>query len=253
MGRQRVRSWGWTLPLVLTAWFPSANAHAATAPAAAQNVAPPAKESKPSTGMGTQAAPAASPSALPAAAKPATVEVSGFRSARFGTAEDEVRAAIEKDFGKKADQIRAEENLSEQTRVLSVIMPDLLPGGGTAQVAYVFGYKTKKLIQVAVSWSKATDEAMTPERLFSNANILRAHFLEAGYRPETIATNAVVAGGLVMFRGSDAADRTTLLLLQGTTSEGENNQRILAPSALSLFYLADAKNPDIFRLPPGQF
>jgi hypothetical protein len=42
-------------------------------------------------------------------------------------------------------------------------------------------------------------------------------------------------------------------MLQGTFSQGENNQRVLTPTALLLFYIADAKSPDVFRLPPGSF
>ena len=183
----------------------------------------------------------------------AALSVTGFRSAKFGTAEADVRAAIEKDFGVKPDQIRSEENLAEQTHVLGVRVPDLLAGGGAAEVSYVFGYKTKKLIEVTTLWSKSTDDKITPERLFSDANILRAHFSEAGYQPDTIVTNGVTNNGIVMFRGSDAEGHTTVLMLQGTSSEGADKQRVLTPTSLLLFYLADAKNPDVFKLPPGQF
>ena len=102
-------------------------------------------------------------------------------------------------------------------------------------------------------WSKGTDTAMTPEKLFSNANILRAHFMGEGFKPDSIAVNMPVAGGIVMFRGSDAKDRSVILLLQGTFENKENNQRVLTPTSLLLFYVADAKSPDIFKLPPGQF
>ncbi len=34
--------------------------------------------------------------------------------------------------------------------MLLVKVPDLLPGGGTAEISYVFGYQSKKLIQVSV-------------------------------------------------------------------------------------------------------
>jgi len=44
-----------------------------------------------------------------------------------------------------------------------------------------------------------------------------------------------------------------ILLLQGTFENKENNQRVLTPASLLLFYVADAKSPDIFKLPPGQF
>jgi len=62
-----------------------------------------------------------------------------------------------------------------------------------------------------------------------------------------------INGGLLMFRGSDDKDRTTMLILQGTLTQGENNQRVLTPTSLLLFYVADAKAPDVYRLPAGSF
>lgn len=106
---------------------------------------------------------------------------------------------------------------------------------------------------VGVSWSKATDAKLTPEKLFSNSTVLRSHFLAAGYKPETVATNMPISGGVLMFRGSDAKDHTTMLILQGTFRQGEKEQRVLTPTALLLFYVADAKSPDVYRLPPGSF
>jgi hypothetical protein len=121
-------------------------------------------------------------------------------------------------------------------------------------VSYVFGFKSKTLMQVGLSWSKAIDDKMTPEQLFSNATVLRSHFLSAGYKPDTIATNMPISGGLLMFRGSDAKDHSTLLILQGTMAQGENEQqRVLTPTGLLLFYIVDAKSPDVYRLPAGSF
>jgi len=179
--------------------------------------------------------------------------IDGFRSAKFGMNETDVRAAMTKDFNAKPDAIKIQDNASELTRSLLLSAPELLPNGGTAELSYVFGYKSKSLIQVGAVWSKGTDTAMTPEKLFSNANILRAHFMGEGFKPDTIAVNMPVAGGIVMFRGSDAKDRSVILLLQGTFESKENNQRVLTPTSLLLFYVADAKSPDIFKLPPGQF
>jgi hypothetical protein len=205
------------------------------------------------------AAPAAAPAApaatspRPAVAPASTLDVTGFRSAKFGMNENDVRAAIMKDLGVKADAIRAETNASEQTRVLLVKAPDVLPGGGIAEVSYVFGYKSKTLIQVGATWSKATDEKMTPDQLFSNSTVLRAHFVAAGYKPDTVATNMPIAGGILMFRGSDAKDRTTMLILQGTLAKDDKEQNVLTPTGLVLFYVADAKTPDVYRLAPGSF
>jgi hypothetical protein len=197
------------------------------------------------------AAPAAS-SETPAADDKAKA-IDGFRSAKFGMNEADVRAAITRDFNPKADALRAQDNPSELTHSVLLSVPDLLPNGGTAELSYVFGYKSKSLIQVGAVWSKGTDAAMTPEKLFSSANILRAHFMGEGFKPDSIAVNMPVAGGIVMFRGSDAKDRSVILLLQGTFENKENNQRVLTPTSLLLFYVADAKSPDVFKLPPGQF
>jgi hypothetical protein len=221
------------------------------ASAASAQTPQPRKPPNPAPPQLRAVSPSNTPETVPSEAGEGEI-VAGFRSAKFGMNEPEVRQAIMRDFGVKADAIRAEDNSAEQTHVLIITVTDLLQGGGKAALSYVFGYKTKTLIQVGAIWSKATDDNMTPDRLFSNANILRAHFVQAGYRPETIATNAQVANGILMFRGSDAKDHTTMLLLQGTM-ETRDNQRVLTPNALLLFYVADAKSPDIFRLPPGQF
>src|SRR5258708_50984 len=193
---------------------------------------------------------AAAPAAAPADSKAA---VEGFRSANFGMNEADLRAAIAKDFGSKPDTVKVQDNPAELTRSLLVTVPELLANGGTAEVSYVLGYKSKTLIQVGVVWSKQTDAALTPERIFSNANILRAHFLSEGFKPDSIAVNTPVNGGLLMFRGSDSKDRTVMLPLQGTMETKDNNQRTLTPTQMLLFYVADTKSPDVFKLPPGQF
>src|SRR6478735_7741311 len=234
----------------------------AAGPLAAQGVVPKQKAAPAPRAAAAGAAPAAAAGAPVAAATETPTAgaddktakaIDGFRSAKFGMNESDVRAAMTKDFSAKPDAIRAQDNASELTHSLLLSVPELLPNGGTAELSYVFGYKSKSLIQVGSVWSKGTDTAMTPEKLFSNANILRAHFMGEGFKPDSIAMNMPVNGGIVMFRGSDAKDRSVILLLQGTFENKENNQRVLTPTSLLLFYVADAKSPDIFKLPPGQF
>ncbi|MBR1126827.1 hypothetical protein [Bradyrhizobium iriomotense] len=229
-------------------------------PLAAQGAVPKQKAAQaPKAATAAGAAPAAAAPAAAATEAPSagvddkTKAIDGFRSAKFGMSEADVRAAMTRDFNAKPDAIKAQDNASELTHSILLSVPELLPNGGTAELSYVFGYKSKSLIQVGAVWSKGTDTAMTPEKLFSNANILRAHFMGEGFKPDSIAVNMPVAGGIVMFRGSDAKDRSVILLLQGTFENKENNQRVLTPTSLLLFYVADAKSPDIFKLPPGQF
>jgi hypothetical protein len=181
------------------------------------------------------------------------IDLLGFRGAHFGMDEKQVRAAIAADFGKEAaTKATEQENLAEKTKILSLTVPDLFDGAGIGSISYVFGYKSKKLIQVAIAWSKQTDPELTPDRLFSGGNILQGYFAGQGYVPATVVSNAMVDAGILMFRGSDKDENTTMLLLQGGF-EGEGEQRRLVPNALLLYYIDNAKAPDVFRIPPGQF
>lgn len=212
-----------------------------------------AKSSKAETKVAAVETPAAPGAGQDAAASAPQINIEGFRSAKFGMSEGDVRKAIKKDFNVSGDGIRTEDNKMERTNILAIPADDVLPGGGKAEISYVFGYESKKLIQVGIVWSQQSDEKMTAEQLFSNANVLRTHFISAGYKPETVALNMPISGGLLMFRGSDVDGQTTLLMLQGAIAQTKDNQRVLTPSSLMLFYVADAEKPDVYRIPEGLF
>lgn len=197
------------------------------------------------------------PAPQPTAAAPA-VEVTGFRSARFGMAEAAVRKAVATDFANA--KIEASENPAERTKILSVRVPDVLEGGGSADVSYVFGHSSQNLTQVSVLWSGETDPTLTGEKLVANGNVLRAYFLSAGYKPDTIVTDAAVPEGLLMFRGSDAEGRMAVLLLRGGFSAAPapadgapSAPPVLTPVSLLLAYIEDPQAPDVFKPKPGQF
>ena len=182
-----------------------------------------------------------------------TIVVDGFRSAKFGMDEEAVRAAILADFDIKEDGIQAGENAVERTKILTVAVPNLILDGGTAQVSYVFGYSTKMLIQVGATWSSKTDPEMTAKMLYDNGDVLRTHFLAEAYAPDSVKTNVALPNGILMFRGADAEDHATLLLLQGTFTTGEDGRNTLTPASLDLLYSSDPNEPDIFKLPEGSF
>ncbi|MGH7094892.1 MAG: hypothetical protein ACREFB_15330, partial [Stellaceae bacterium] len=97
-------------------------------------------------------------STAPAVALP-TMQVTGFRDAHWGMTAAEVKAAIRKDFSIPPDKVQAEANASERTSVLSVTVPNLIEGAGKARVSYIFGFTTKKLIQVNALWGTPVDPA----------------------------------------------------------------------------------------------
>ena len=184
----------------------------------------------------------------------ANAKILGFRSAVFGMDEAAVRAAIVKDFGVPASTIKASQNLADRTDLLTVRVPDVLPAGGASDIAYAFGYKSKKLTQISVVWSKGTDKAITPERLLANGEALKAYFQNAGYDPKSIVVDAAVRDGILLFRGSDADGHTTAMMLHGTTAAGQDKgTQTFVPNALLLFYIADPKAPDVFKIQAGRF
>jgi len=184
------------------------------------------------------------------------VNVEGFRSARWGMDAAQVKAAILKDFGITAEKVKTEENAAERTTILSVTVSDLLEGAGPARVSYVFGFKTKKLIQVTILWGTPVDSQAHPDKIVTAANQLRQLFLDSGYQPETVVTNARMADGTILiFQGQDADKHTTVLRLANAPApaKGAKTEGPGGSVALSLSYTLDSRSPDIFRLKKGQF
>jgi hypothetical protein len=211
--------------------------------------------------LAQQAPPKSSPpkAAAPAPEKPAekteqgaeTAKVDGFRSANFGMTEQQVRNAIRKDFGLSGDKVSADEQ-ADKTTVLSITVPekDLLPDIGPARVSYVFGFKSKKLMQVSLAWG-APGHEVSGEKLGAAAGSLRDFFLTQNFPAENRVVNGQASdGSVVVFRGVDAQKRTVLLRVIGGKPEGENQK---PQFAMRLDYVLDIQNMDVFKISKGQF
>jgi hypothetical protein len=182
---------------------------------------------------------------------PATVD--GFRAARFGMTEEQVRQAIGKDFPGSVGKLKKRTHASEKTTVLSLPVSDLLPHTGAAQVSYILGYKSKKLIQINVMWrSEGSDES--DQTVIGAANSLRDYFAAQNYKPGTVVANRQLnENAIVVFRGADAQDRIVLVLLNGAAAARKDEKPPPLPLTLELSYIADPANPDVFRIGKGQF
>src|SRR5579883_2367297 len=99
---------------------------------------------------------AAAPAPNAADVKP--YEVEGFRSAKFGMDEAQVKRAIATDFGVKESTITREVNPVDRTTVLSITAKDVLPDIAIARIHYILGYNQKKLFQVVLTWGAGTSE-----------------------------------------------------------------------------------------------
>ena len=202
------------------------------------------------------ASPQQGPPSTDAATSPKSDEfkLEGFRSARFGMNEAQVRAAIKKDFPNAADKIAVERNGAERTTALAVTVDDLLPDSGPARVAYILGYRSKQLIQVNVVWGEPLNPDTTTEALLATANSLSQYFRRLDFRRESMAVNTRMSdGSIVVFRGADNQNRLVLLRLLPTGVPAEKTGEPPRPRALWLSYIRDAQNPDVFRIERGQF
>jgi hypothetical protein len=178
-------------------------------------------------------------------------KVDGFRSATFGMTEAQLRAAIRKDFGLAGDKVAVEENRTQRTTALTIVVNDLLPDAGPARVSYILGFKSKRLFQVNILWGGGAGPEVDPEKLNAAAATLRDYFLGAGYARDTVVVNAQANdGSLIWFTGADASKRTTILRTLPLPPAKEGDK----PGAgLFLSYIQDPQNPDIFRIAKGQF
>ena len=187
--------------------------------------------------------------------KPVAV-IDGFRSAKFGQTEAEVREAIASDFGKKGNAPKSEANPIEGTTVLSVDVENLLPNSGEASVAYVLGFTSRKLIQVNVLWQgKGKNDPTQIALALSN------YFLGEEFKPDSVVVNAELPDhSILVFRGTDMKGRMVVLeLLQpqdpakAKKADTSTKQPAAQPSSLRLSYIEKPAEPDIFKIKPGQF
>jgi hypothetical protein len=183
----------------------------------------------------------------------ASAVVEGFRSAKFGADEKAVRAAIKTDFGVEGKAVSEEENPIEKTTAL-VATVDTLEPGGKAQIAYILGYKSKKLIQVNVVWGAPVDPGITVEKLTGTAALLRNYFTQQPFAPDRRQQDQRLQdGSILFFQGTDAQDRQVSLHLLGVPLPAKEGEKPKAGYSLRLSYVADPKTPDIFQLKAGSF
>jgi hypothetical protein len=184
---------------------------------------------------------------------PAPAEIAGFRSARFGMGESDVRAAISNDFGLGDDAVRVVPNQLDGTTILSVEVTDLIPATGLARVNYVLGYASLSLTRVNVVWGTPVNPAATAADMTKIAVLLQRYFDSLGLVPETIIRSRRLQNGtVILFAGADAAGRAVAVVYREAevTKQDGTKQTVFL---LRLSYVEKPSDPDIYRLEPGTF
>ena len=191
-----------------------------------------------------------------AAVPPAvSTPIEGFRQARFGMPEQQVRQAILRDFPAAAGRLARSTHPREKTTVLTITTEDLLPDVGLARVSYILGYSSKQLVQINIVWTSDGRSAARDEAIVAAANSLREHFQTQYYPPDEILANRPVGeNAILVFRAGQADGRMVLLLLSGVAAVGRAERKPAPPPlSLQLSYIRNHANLDIFRIERGGF
>lgn len=171
--------------------------------------------------------------------------IDGFRSARFGMAEGDVRRAIDRDFALKEDRIRVDLHPVEKTTILTVTVDNLLPDTPSAVVSYVFGFHSRKLIQVGVLWA-----AGSPDGLTEAAQTLQNYFGHLQFQDGKSGVGGTLAdGSRVVFRGVDRNGHVVLVNFRTPPDPKASG----ALHILQVTYAERVDSPDVFILEPGKF
>jgi hypothetical protein len=188
-------------------------------------------------------------------------EVTGFRDARFGMTEAEVRAAVKKSLAVKDADIKTSANPTEGTTLLIVRVDSLDPGPGPATITYIFGNKSKKLIQVNVVWGEdAPNNSSDANAIIGAGTRLERYFQGFGWRKDTTRVGVPVGENtVVLFAGEDEKKGAVRLVVDGIKYQmnREGNQTTSpdpkgAPK-LVINYIGDRENPDVAKIEPGKF
>lgn len=242
-----------------------------------------AQGTPPSTGTSPSAA--GKPPA-PTVPQAITAEVTGFRTARFGMTDEQVREAIKRDFDIDAKDIKKLRNEVQKTDILAVQVENLVPGSGTSVVFYIFGYASKKLIHVNVVWGRQAQQTVAPATLVNTGTILQNYFKNLGL---ATTQGPTTTSQVTLYQGFDEKKRAIQLVLEVSPVAPEKSAdpkpadpksadpkaaaakppaKPVSPAAkpadakapttyiatsLKLSYIENVSTPDVYTIPKGKF
>jgi hypothetical protein len=172
--------------------------------------------------------------------------INGFRSARFGMDESQVKVAVAKDFPADGAQLTSSENPAEGTHIAVLQLAALEPGPVPATVSYIFGATSKRLIHVNVTWAGAAGATEAERTGIAAAGVQLASYLREKYAQPGIATTGLPdANGVVLFTSTDDRNAAVQLRLSGVPIEGASAPAPGTRARLTLSYVADSRHPDV--------
>jgi hypothetical protein len=186
--------------------------------------------------------------------------VAGFRDARFGMTEPEVRAVVVKSFGLKDADVTTSTNPAEGTTLLTARMHSLEPGPGEAQVSYIFGFKSKRLIQVNIIWGQGAKPPIDGDVMSATGARLVRYFQGFSWKKDATRIGVPVGDNTVMlFVGEDEKKGAVRVVVDGVKYQmmregtSTSSPEPKGPATLVVNYIADRDTPDITTIERGKF
>jgi hypothetical protein len=191
-------------------------------------------------------------------------ESQGFNGARWGMSMDEVKAVIAGAWPAALDTARLQVDAAARTTALAITVPTLAPGPGPAEISYVFGASSKRLVAIHQTWTvPGNPGAVQRAALMRNATALASDLV--GYQwPEFATTRGRVTapGELILFagRGFDGGGVEIRVggvaldvELPGAVRKQTHRAAPGGPAHLRKSLVASIDHPDIYTIPPGAF
>jgi hypothetical protein len=186
-------------------------------------------------------------------------EVTGFRDARFGMAEPEVREIAKKSFGiDDGDMTSSTDRISGASRLL-VHVPALDRGFGEGMVEYLFGYRQHKLFQVNVVWGQDGNPQFNNAALIAAALRLQRHFLGFAWAEQSVRIGVPLDGRTVeLFTAEDRKKGAVALVVENVRYERLTNTAVnlipehMKATRLTISY-TDLNGSDVREVGPGEF
>jgi len=188
--------------------------------------------------------------------------VDGYRGAKWGMSEDQVRAAIAADFPESKVVTRTV-NAVNRTSVLVIYTPTLEPGPGPAAITYIFGADSGGLFHVNLDWRADHASAADRDVLTAAGAKAVAGFISYYWKLLSVARGAAEGPhGLVLFagQGQNGGNVDVRLLGVGFTLHTPQGRDIVlppppdgAPALLHIDIARSADATDVYKVKPGSF
>jgi hypothetical protein len=210
-------------------------------------------------------APAAAPAraATPAPTAPAgrapAYTVKGFRNAAFGQSQEQVLAAIARDFGVKSESVERLTVQADGTTALVIQQKEMAPAPGPVTITYVFG--KDRLIHVNVVWLLAGEPTAAQRGDLVSAGVKLSDYFKTFYwTPGKSGENMPTGPNAVtMFIGRDARGNAVEVSAGGVSFNRTLAGKTVAsptpagPARLRVAYASAEEDRAVTTIKPGQF